>query len=133
MNSTAKTILIVEDDMLIIEMVSLKLSDNGYVPQFVMSGDETVEAALKHSPELIILDIMLPQQNGEEVLIELKEHPALKDIPVIIFTNKSLDENRERMLELGACEYLVKATTDLTALLSRIDEHLRNTTEKSAA
>lgn len=125
MTEDSHKILIVEDDMLIIEMVSLKLSDNGYYPEFVINGTEAIEKMRMTEPKLVILDLMLPGMSGEEILAEMKQQVDLKDIPVIVFTNKSKEENEKKMLELGASEYLVKASTDLSTLLHRIDSYLK--------
>jgi CheY-like chemotaxis protein len=109
-------VLMVEDDTFLAQLVLAKLSTDGCIPYTTASGEEALELALQYMPDIIILDLMLPGMSGEEVLIQLKAHETLKTIPVIVFSNKSGDENVQLNLAHGASEYLVKSATDLNSL-----------------
>lgn len=111
--------------MLIIDLVKMKLESQGLRPEFVINGNEALPKIVEVCPKAVILDLMLPDKSGEEILQEMKQMETVREIPVIVFTNKNRDENAERLLELGAAEYLVKASTDLNDLVRRIKELAR--------
>jgi CheY-like chemotaxis protein len=109
-------VLMIEDDPLITELVLTKLSASGCIPYSTVDSREAIDLATRFQPDVIILDLMLPEISGEEILATLKSDPKLKEIPVIIFSNKSDSKSIEYNLSLGAASYLVKAATELTQL-----------------
>ena len=113
-------VMMVEDDTMISEIVSMKLISHGCVPYSTRDGDEAINYAEQYEPDAIILDLMLPGLSGEEILGQLKQHPKLKETPVIIFSNKSSKEDKEKTLSMGADEYFIKAATDLNVLVDTI-------------
>jgi DNA-binding response OmpR family regulator len=117
---TAPKVLIVEDDPMLRNLLSMKLTRHNYPFMFVSDGVEAIDSARTFEPNVIILDLMLPGKNGFEVFSELKGIPELASIPVIIFSNKSDDKDRARATELGAAKYLIKAMTDLNELMAII-------------
>lgn len=118
---SVKTVLVVEDDALIIEMINMKLEENNIHTEIAFKGDEALAKIVEFDPDVIVLDLMLPGKSGEEILTEVKQLETTKHIPVIIFTNKSREENESHLLEMGASKYLVKATTDLNDLIKEIE------------
>ncbi|MDA8596728.1 response regulator [Candidatus Pacebacteria bacterium] len=110
-------ILMVEDDRFFTKLVLNKLSENGCIPYSTGQGDEAMKLASQYQPNLIILDLMLPGMSGEDILRTLKANDQLKDIPVVIFSNKSNQVDIDNNLQLGAAEFLVKSTTDLADLI----------------
>jgi len=115
-------VLIVEDDTMIIDMVTHKLTDAGFETKPVIDGGQAIAEATLFDPTVIILDLMLPNKSGEEILKELSEQTIFSNTKVIVFTNKNREENEAHVLELGAHEYLVKASTDLDTLVSHIKQ-----------
>lgn len=113
-------VLIVEDDPFISKILITSLSKHGCVPYSTSDGNEAITLAEQYMPHVIILDLMLPGMNGEDILILLKKHDTLKNIPVIVFTNRSEDTDKQRVLDLGAALFLIKATTRLTDLTGTI-------------
>ena len=113
-------VLIVEDDPFISKILITSLSKNGCVPYSTNDGNEAIGLAEQYMPNVIILDLMLPGMNGEDILILLKKHNTLKDIPVIVFTNRSEDTDKKRVMDLGAALFFIKATTRLTDLTGTI-------------
>jgi DNA-binding response OmpR family regulator len=109
-------VLMIEDDTFLSELVLTKLSTHGCIPYSTPSGEEGLQLAAQYNPDIIILDLMLPGISGEEVLVKLKSDTTLKHIPVIVFSNKSEDEDIKKNLSNGATEYLVKSRTDLADL-----------------
>jgi DNA-binding response OmpR family regulator len=110
----------IEDDLFLSELVLTKLSAHGCIPYSTPNGEEGLVLAEQYSPHVIILDLMLPGIPGEEVLLKLKASETLKSIPVIVFSNKSGEDDIKNNLANGAAEYLVKSATDLRNLPSVI-------------
>ena len=108
MNAQKKTILIVDDEPQILLMVSTRLQANEYDVVTALSGAEGIEKAKKQMPDLVLLDLVMPEMDGEEVLRCLKQEPATQKIPVIIFT---ADTRRVKVREhqmRGAADCLFK-------------------------
>lgn len=112
-------ILSIDDDPDVIEILRKYLIPEGYSIVGALSGDEGLELAAKAKPALITLDIMMPKKDGWQVLRELKQNPATKDIPVIIH---SIVDNRPLALSLGAVDVMMKPT-DPKRLLTLVKKH----------
>lgn len=104
-----KKILIVEDDEFLLSMYSTKFELEGYEVVMASDGEMGVETAQKEKPGIILLDIMLPNMDGFDVLKKLKANSETSAIPVILLTNLSQKQDVEQGLSLGADDYLVKA------------------------
>ena len=102
-------VLLIEDDKMIIDMYTLKFTQEGYEVFQAENGKDGLASALKNKPDVILLDIILPQMDGFSVLKELKEDNDLKNKPVILLTNLGQDGDVKKGLELGATDYLIKA------------------------
>ena len=113
-------VFVVEDDPLLRNMLSMKLSKSQCASMFTNDGSEALELAESYEPDVIILDLMLPGKDGFEVLSELKESKSLASAPVIVFSNKSEPKDKLKVTELGAASYHVKAMTDLNDLVKEI-------------
>jgi len=102
-------ILIVEDDALLSKMYLSIFKSENYEVDTAANGQEGLDKARSGKPTLILLDIMMPQINGMEVLRQLKADPAVKDIPVVILTNLAGDHDIQAALNLGAVRYIIKS------------------------
>lgn len=98
-------VLVVEDDRKIGRVVKVYLEEAGFRVVHAGKGKDAIESALKEMPLLVILDLMLPDMSGEEVIQELKE---IGDFPIIMLTSKSSEEERIAGFALGADDYIVK-------------------------
>jgi DNA-binding response OmpR family regulator len=105
----AKTILIVEDDKFLRELISKKLIQEGYDIIETIDGEEGLKKIKTEQPDLVLLDLILPGIDGFEVLSQMKEDPKTSAIPVIILSNLGQKEDVEKGLKLGAVDYLIKA------------------------
>ncbi len=114
-----KHIFIVDDDIHIGNMLEEVLQREGYKVSRAYSGTEALLVLSSQTPDLILLDLMLPGLNGEEVL------PKIQGIPVIILSAKSETAHKVQLLLDGACDYITKPF-DLTEFLARITVQLRN-------
>lgn len=117
-----ETILIVEDDKNLRFSLSLALKAEGYRVIVGEDGDAALEISERERPDLILLDVMLPNKNGFEVLRLLRQRDA--QVPVLLLTAKGDEEDRVRGLRLGGDDYVVKPF-GIEELLARIATALR--------
>ncbi len=103
-----KKILIVDDEADIIEILQFVLEANGYECVTAMDGEEGLKLAREISPDLIILDVMMPKINGYKISRLLKYDNKYKDIPILMITARSQDEDKLIGEETGADEYITK-------------------------
>ncbi len=108
MNAVAKTVLVVEDKASLTQMLQFLFLSKGLNVQIAFNGKEALEKAGSILPSLILMDIMMPEMDGFEVLEELKKDPATSHIPVIMLTARKSREDMQRAKDLGAVEYITK-------------------------
>ncbi len=101
-------ILVVEDEESLLKLESILLSSKGYNVTGVMDGKSALEEVMARRPDLVILDIMLPEIDGFEVCRRIKENPATSTIPVVMLTAKKNSLDVARGTEVGADAYLTK-------------------------
>lgn len=121
-----KTILIIEDEHDLAELVAYNLEREGYRPLVALDGTAGLEAARRNLPDLILLDLMLPGIMGTELCKLLKNHEKTAAIPVIMLTAKGEEIDRVVGFEVGADDYIVKPFSSRELLL-RIKAVLRRT------
>lgn len=125
----AKTILIIEDNLEIREGTAEVLELAGeYHVLTAPDGKQGVDAAIKHRPDLILCDIMMPELDGYGVLYMLSKHEATADIPFIFLTAKTERSDLRKAMEMGADDYLTKPFDDVE-LLNAIESRLRKRTK----
>jgi len=119
-----KHILVVEDEEDIQELISYNLKKEKYTVQEVFSGEEAIDYVLAKTPDLILLDLMLPGIDGFEVCRRLKNNETSREIPIIMLTSKGEESDIVAGLELGADDYIVKPFSP-RVLIARIRAVLR--------
>lgn len=117
-------ILLIEDDPLIQRMYLKELQFSGFEVEVASDGDEGLLKAITFSPQLILLDIMMPKKNGFQVLAELKAMEQTKNIPVIILTNLMQEQSAEKAIEGGAVAYIIKSDSEPKDVLKIINNVL---------
>ncbi len=118
-----KAILIVEDDGKLSKMLSFLFAAKGFDAHIATSGKEAFETLKGWVPNIILLDLMMPEMNGFEVCEKLKNDDKLKDIPVIILSALTEEKHKQRVMALGATDYFCKPFTS-TTLVNRVIEVL---------
>ena len=118
--STKKRVLFVEDEDALQKSMGRALEFEGFDVISAYDGAEGLEMARKENPDIILLDLVLPKMDGFEVLKALKDDPKTKDCPVVILTNLESPPDIEKVFELGATTYLVKANYDLKVLVDKV-------------
>ncbi|MEA2065431.1 MAG: response regulator [Patescibacteria group bacterium] len=121
----AKKILLIEDDEMIAEIYSLKFTNAGHKVTQANSGLSGYKLAIKSKPDIIMLDIILPEMDGFSVLKKLKSNKITKDIPVFFLTNLKQEEDIIRGKKEGAIDYLVKADLTPTQVLEKINKFFK--------
>lgn len=145
-----KTILLVEDDPFLIDIYTTKLKEAGFSVKVAKDGEEAIRKIKEHNPrtgvsdlqetfasratalkgkrniwpDLILLDIVLPQIEGWEILKEIRENLNLKDLKIVILSNLGQKEEIEKGLKLGATEYLIKAHYTPSEVVEKIKKIL---------
>ena len=104
----AKFVLIVDDEPNIVLSLEFLMKKEGYEVLSVANGAEAMQAITEKTPDLILLDVMMPRKDGYEVCQELRATPPWKDIKIIMLTAKGRDVEREKGLALGANDYITK-------------------------
>lgn len=122
MMSTKGTILVADDDPFIIKMLNRALSFEGYHVVLASNGEEAIQLIEQWSPDLVVLDIMMPKRNGWEVCQRVRQSNLR--LPIIMLTAKDEIEDRIKGLDIGADDYVIKPF-NLEELLARIRAHIR--------
>ncbi len=104
----ARRILIAEDEPFIVESLQFLLGHEGYEVHAVGDGEEALAEVARLDPDLLILDAMIPTTSGFEVLAKLRAAPASRSLPVMVLTAKGQAVDRQRMMELGADDFVTK-------------------------
>jgi two-component system alkaline phosphatase synthesis response regulator PhoP len=117
-------ILVVEDEKMLAEMYKDKFEKEGF--EIVLAGDGKIgmEVLKKEKPALVLLDILLPNENGIEFLKKQRKDPEVSFIPVIVFSNFDDPETKEETLSLGVKEYLIKSNYSPNEIVGRIRKYV---------
>ena len=121
-----KKILIIEDDTFLGDVLSQKLRNEGFNVMLARDGVEGYEAIKSFHPDLVLLDIILPNMNGYEILEAKQKDKNLTQIPVIVISNSGQPVEINRALTLGVKDYLVKAQFDPEEVLIKVRSQLGN-------
>lgn len=117
-------ILIIEDEQAQAQILQYNLEAEGYRVKHAPTADEGLLLIQEYSPNLILLDWMLPDMSGIEVCRQIKANPGMKAIPVIMLTARGTEEDKIRGLDVGADDYVVKPHS-IKELIARIKANLR--------
>src|SRR3990172_2281358 len=117
-----KKILIIEDDVFLQRMASKKLLESGYEVLVAENSDKALLILKSETPEIILLDLLLPGTDGFELLAKLKADEKTKNIPVLVFSNLSEDKDIKRCQDLGIKDYIVKSSCTLSELVDKINK-----------
>jgi CheY-like chemotaxis protein/MinD-like ATPase involved in chromosome partitioning or flagellar assembly len=134
----AEKILVVDDEIDSLKLIGLMLQRQGYEISAASSGAQAISKAVGEKPDLIILDVMMPDMDGYEVCKRMRANPGTAGIPIIMFTAKSLVDDKVAGFEAGADDYLTKPThpaelaSRVRAVLARSAAQRRQTASTSA-
>ena len=117
-------ILLVEDDKFLSTALDDKLTREGFTVIKALNGQEAITKIRSQQPDLILLDIIMPQKNGFEVLAEIKLDETFKHIPVIVLSNLGQEADIKKAQDLGAVDYLVKSDVEMKIVVEKIKAEL---------
>lgn len=120
-----KKMLLIEDEKILAEMYKERLIREGFVVFLAFASREGLELAKKEKPDLIVLDILLPGENGIAFLEWLRKEPELAVIPVVAFSNYDDPATKKQAAKLGVKEYLIKTNYTPREIVEKIKEYLR--------
>jgi DNA-binding response OmpR family regulator len=118
-------IAIIEDDQTISQMYRMKFESDGFDVQLANNGKRGVALVEEFLPDIILLDIQMPEMNGAEALTEIRKHDWGKSIPVIILTNLGEEESPKELKSLGIHSYIVKAELTPRQVVTKVQEALK--------
>lgn len=116
-----KKILVVEDDTYLANAYRVKLVKAGFEIKNAFDGDEALNTLQTYTPDLILLDIVMPKKDGFATLAEIKKNEKIKNIPVILASNLGQKEDMDRGLKLGAIDFFVKTDFTLNNLIEKMN------------
>jgi DNA-binding response OmpR family regulator len=117
-------VLVVEDDRFLGSAYKAKLSKSGFDVQLATDGDEALAVLQTFVPDLILLDLVMPNRDGFSTLDVIRHTEGIKDIPVIVASNLGQKEDFDKAITLGATDFIVKSDVSLDELIARIQKHL---------
>ena len=118
------TVLVVEDEAPLLTLLRYNLERQGFRVEEAADGQEALLRVAEARPDLVLLDWMLPSLSGIEVCRQLRRRPATRDLPIIMVTARTEDQDAVRALDLGADDYITKPFV-MEALMARIRALLR--------
>ncbi len=121
-----KVIFIIEDDPALVAAYQVKFQQEGYTLQVATDGKIAMDALPGPIPDIVLLDLMLPEVSGFEVLTAMRKDERWRNVPVIIMTNLSDDKDVKQGKDLGASDYLIKANMNIKDIVDRVNQELKN-------
>lgn len=125
-----KLIVLVEDEELLVSLLKHKLERAGYEVKAALEGAAGLELIRESKPDLVLLDILLPKMNGYEVMEALNKEGILPGQKLIVISNSGRPAEVERIMKLGASDYLIKVNFDPSELMVKIKAVLGENEEK---
>lgn len=124
----SKKILIIEDDKILAELLEKKLKNAGFEVTLAFDGEEGLASLRANKPDLILLDIVMPQKNGLELMEEMNKNPETSPtkIPVIVISNSGQPVEIDRVLKLGAKDYLIKTEFNPQEVIEKVIKQIGN-------
>jgi two-component system response regulator VicR len=120
----AHKILVVEDNESLCNVLADTFTDEGFEVKTALDGEAGLEAAKEWGPDVMLLDLLLPKKDGEDLLKELREEEGGDSVAVIALTNSDSSEKVYNLMNLGVTDYLTKSDWELSDLVEKVKEKL---------
>ena len=124
MEEQTKRILLVEDDRFRRKAAEATLCRHGFTVCTAADGEEALQRLQAETPDLVLLDLIMPKMQGFEVLRRMKQNPATKQIPVVVLSNLGQESDVQQSLQGGAIAYLIKANLSLQDLVTHVQKFI---------
>jgi DNA-binding response OmpR family regulator len=119
-------ILLAEDDLFFQNFYSRKLTEAGFQVEVAGDGNEALQKLMVVKPDIVLLDLIMPNKDGFEVLTEISKHQSLQSIPIIIFSTLGQNSDVEKAKKLGATDYVNKTFFNFDNLLAKVNQTMNN-------
>lgn len=119
-------ILLIEDDPLMINLYKKVFQKHNFEVSVAERGADGLKQVKEFKPDLVLLDVMMPEMDGFEVLKKIKSDETTKDVAVVVLSNLTGSEDAQRALEMGALKYLIKSEHDPREIVEIAEEILRS-------
>jgi DNA-binding response OmpR family regulator len=115
-----KKVLLIEDDMFLVEIYKKKFEEGGFLFEAAPDGDEGLRKLKDNKPDILLLDIVLPNFDGWEIIRKIKKDEQLKNLKTVILSNLGQKSEVKKGIELGAAKYLIKAHYTPTEVVEEV-------------
>lgn len=119
-----KKILIAEDDRFLANAYRVKFEKEDFEVVIAYDGEEAIAQLEKFTPDVILLDLIMPKKDGFSTIADLKANPSWSKIPVVVTSNLSQVQDFNRAKELGAIDYLVKSDTPISKIVEMVRKYI---------
>lgn len=117
-------VLVMEDEPILLKALSIELGGAGYEVMTADNGAKGLELVDSFKPNVLLVDLLMPEKDGYQVLAELGARKLLDIYPAIVLSNLGLEEERKKAMDLGAKSFFIKADTDLSQVVDLIHQTL---------
>jgi len=117
-----KKVLIIEDDVFLVKVMQQRFEKSGFETSILTDGSKAVETAKTFRPFAILVDLIMPEVDGFTSIENLKANEETKDIPIIVTSNLSTDDDIVKAKRLGVNHYFIKSNTDLSKIVDYIEK-----------
>lgn len=124
MNKSAKKVLLIEDERVLLELLADKFKESGFTVSCAQSAEAGIKLALQNHPDLILLDLILPKMDGLTMLKKLRKNDWGKGVPVIILSNLNDQKKVSEAMRIGVYDFLVKSNVKLSDVVEEVREVL---------
>ncbi|MFH1047827.1 MAG: response regulator [Patescibacteria group bacterium] len=115
-------VLIVEDDVFLRKILATKFEKEGFAVRTASNGEEALTLLHESAPAMMLLDLIIPKVSGFDVLADVRATEGLKDLPVVVLSNLSQEEDIKRVTELGALGFMSKADNSINEIVAHVKE-----------
>ena len=119
-----KNILIIEDEEILSRILKDRFQEKGWNVRVAFDGDEGLEVIAKDLPDLILLDLIMPNKDGFAVLKEIRSNPKNKKLPILVLSNLGGSGDIDQALKLGATDYFIKTQHSLSEIVKKAESYL---------
>lgn len=119
-----KKILIVDDDDFLLDLYAIKFKEAGFLVDIAKNGEEAIERVKQSSPDIMLLDVVMPKMDGFEVLRIMKEQNIVPHTHIVLLSNLGQKEDIDRGLKLGARDYIIKAQFTPSEVVAKVKSFL---------
>lgn len=120
-----KLIYVAEDDLAYARVYKSKLEDEGFEVVVITEAEKLLATLKKKLPDLLVLDLVMPEKNGFEILKEIRDDRRIKDLRVVVASNLSQESDKEKVKKYGVVDFFVKADLSVSEMVEKIKTSLK--------